>query len=259
MFRKASAAVLVALVIVTVWVLRMPLTLTIGSGPVALLQNGVLNTLGGGDPAGGLVQTVLPVASTAGTALVLIAANATTPTGPTITSITAGFVKLASIRESTNSDYEVWVYLNNPGGITVVNFLTVLTGQWYTHLSEWSNVAFASASEATGTATATSGTSLTPATVTVASGGDLALTGWIQKMGAGTTVFTSPAGFTRLVDNGSTSGLNHIDVEYQINPAPGGLTPVLTSTGTTNPTAAGLTLLLKAAHPAVDETAYLGY
>jgi len=236
----------------------VPLTLSIGSGAIALVQNGVEGSTGtpvGGGPVG----TSLPLPSTAGTALVLIAANATTPTGPTVTSMPAGFVLLASIRETTNSDYEVWVYLNNPGGISAVTFQTVLTGQWYTHLSEWSNVAFASAVEATGTATAIAGTTLSPASATVVSPGDLAISGWIQKMTSGTCTFTTPTGWTRLTDNGSVSGLNHLDVEYQINPPAGGLVPILTSTATTNATAAGLTLVLKKAHDVVDQTAYLAY
>src|SRR6185295_7775759 len=233
----------------------VPLTLSIGSGAIALVQNGVMGSTGtpvGGGPVG----TSLPVASTAGNALVLIAANATTPTGPTVTSMPTGFVLLASIRESTNSDYEVWVWLNNPGGIQGVTFQTVLTGQWYTHLSEWSNVASASAAESTGTATATSGTTLTPPT-TVVGLGNLALTGWIQKMASGTCTFTSPGGFTRLIDNGSTSGLNHLDIEYKLSPNPGALVPIPTSDATTNATAAGLTLILKRAPQATDMSAFI--
>src|SRR6185437_1730924 len=131
MARKVSVPLvsLLALLLITCNGGKVPLTLTIGSGAIALVQNGVMGSTGtpvGGGPVG----TSLPVASTAGNALVLIAANATTPTGPTVTSMPTGFVLLASIRESTNSDYEVWVYLNNPGGIQGVTFQTVLTGQW---------------------------------------------------------------------------------------------------------------------------------
>lgn len=261
MFRRVGALLVsVAVLAFALWwgFGRMTTTVTIGSGPIVLVQNGAMQTNYGTPVGGGPVGVTLPLASQAGTALVAIVSNASLATGATVTSFPAGWVKLASAVETTNSDIEVWVYLNNPGGINAVTFQTVLSASWQTHLSEWSNVVSASATETSGTANAVGGTTLTPTTTgSVISAGDLALSAWIQKIASGTCSFTSPIGWIGLSDNGSVSGLNHMDVEYRIGPPVGILSPLLTSSATTNPTAAGLTLVLKAAPPATDQTAYL--
>ena len=236
---------------------KMPLTCQIGSGAVALVQNPSISLAS----AGFQVSVTLTTPSTAGNALMLVV-GFQLHAGVGVTGLPAGWVRLGQVTQSTFAAMEVWVYLNNPGGIQVVTFSVGVLGVDYPvgHLSEWSNVASAAALEASGTATATSGTTLVPTTSgNVLSVGDLALAGWFQNHSAGVATFTTPAAWTKLADNGTLSRVYHLDLEYQINPATGAtLGPTLTSTATTN-TAAGLIVVLKAAPPVTNQTAFLKY
>lgn len=242
----------------------MALTLSIGNGPIALVQVGTvietdLFTTGS-------FNLILPVASTAGTTLIAIAASSTPSAGMVVNSFPAGWIKLAAAAETTNSRLEVWAYLNNPGGISsVAASASAVPGPgaiWWTNLSEWSNVLSLSALEASGTATATSGTTLAPTTTgNVLTSGDVAISAWIQRLaGSSTVTFTTPASWTRLVDNGSSSFAQHLDAEYLLNPTTGAtLGPTLTSTGTTSSSASGAIVVLKAAPPMADQSAYIEY
>jgi hypothetical protein len=242
------------------------LSLNIGSGPIALLQNGpYVNTgTGGAGPSVGVLTLNAP--STAGTALIAIVAAA--PGGgasPSVTSFPVGWGRLQTVTQSNIALLEIWAYPNNPGGISTVNFIgtSTLALAWRCHMSEWANVAAVGYLETSGTATATAGTTLAPTTSgNVVTAGDLAISAWIQQIAVGGVVtFTTPGGFTRLIDSGAEAGnpIAHIDAEYEINPGTGApLGPTLTSTGTTS-SAAGAIVVLKAAPPVADQSAYLDY
>jgi hypothetical protein len=88
----------------------------------------------------------------------------------------------------------------------------------------------------------------------------VAIAGWHQKiLASGTVTFTSPTGWTRLVDSGAITDFNHSDLEYLINPGLPFTPPTLTSSGTTNPLSIGGLVVLKAAHPIEDMTAFIRY
>lgn len=258
-FRKvASVAVILAvlLALLAFGVSRMALTLNIGSGAIALVQNGPADD---GGTTAGTVTTTLPANSTAGTALVVITVNADTPVKD-ITAVPPGWVQLIS-KSATQLKMEIWIYLNNPGGIRAVKFTTnSSTFNNLGHISEWSNVVSASPLEASGSTSSVGGTTLAPTTTgNVVSTGDLAISAWSQWLAApGAVTYTTPGGWTRLRDNGVDVIFAHTDIEYQINPTTGApLGPTLTSTGTTNPSAAGAIIVLKKAPPVVNQTAYL--
>lgn len=238
----------------------MALTVSVGSTPIVLVQNATLAVTPGGASVNAVTPT-LAVTSTPGTALLaLVAGNL-----PAIVyTASAGFVKLLTANDG-NRFMDVWIYLNNPGGILTANFSAsgTNTGPWFAHLSEWSGVAYASAVDASGTLTATVGTTLAPTTTgNVNNAGDVAISAWRQTIAApGAVTFTTPAGWTRLVDDGSDATLSaHLDAEYQLSPSVGvPIGPTLTSNTATNTLAAGAIIVLKAAHPVVDQTAYLQY
>jgi len=242
----------------------VPLTLTIGSGPIALVQNGsVVETVLSADGfASGSIAATLPVASTAGTTLILIMssnvqANLASPAGFT------GITNLAGTAIGVTTIFKIAVYPNNPGGIigvTVQATGPVGTGTYWAHLSEWSGVASASVLDTSGTATAVAGTTLTPSTAAaVVNPGELAVVGWTQKIATNTATFTSPSGWTRLADSGALSRDTHLDAEYLIGPNSGPpLAPVLTSNRTTTD-AGGVIVLLKRAPQAVDMSAFIAY
>jgi len=234
--------------------LALALTLTIGSGAIALAQVGAITTVAG-------TQQVTPTISAASTAGTLLLAGLTSSNSP-ITAAPSGWTLLSSVAQSTNSRLEIWHYPNNPGGILAVPFTQSGAKDSAAVLSEWRNVAFVSVLETSGTATATAGTTLTlTASAATVNSGDLALAGWGQVIGApGAVTFTTPNGWTRLIDNGSNASLTgHTDYEYLIAPPTGNLlTPTLTSTGTTT-SASGVVLLLRAAAPAIDISAFVAY
>lgn len=230
----------------------MPLTVKIGSGPIALVQSGtVVNNQGGAPPV------ALPVASTAGTCLVFFIG---TTSNSSVTSMPAGWVRQTGLLPiGQPPDFEVWAYFNNPGSILTVTAVVANTARWSGTISEWANV---SSLEVSGTATATSGTSLVLSTSSpVVSIGDVAIAGWLQQLAvAGAVTFTTPGGFTRLADNGSDVTLgSHLDAEYQLNSPVGSLSVTLTSSGTTSAAATGAVIVLKAAPAVLDETAYLQF
>jgi len=245
-----------------VGVRSMALTLTIGSGPIALVQKmATVTVTDWGAGYMGPITLTLPAPSTAGTALLIVLSNSYSSGALTVT-MPAGWVKLISQVEGTTSNIEVWADLYNPGGIQVVNIPVAGIGiaTWLTHLSEWANVASAAPLDASGSTSATSGTTLAPTTSgNVITAGDVALTAWMQRA-AGAVTFTTPGGFTRLIDNGSDGTHTvHLDIEYRLNPATGApLGPTLTSTGTTTSAVGAITVLKKAPDP-VDLTAFLAY
>src|ERR1700730_6180275 len=225
----------------------MALGLTTGGGTVSLVQKSAA--------IGYFSSASLPAPSTSGNCLIAIAAVGH---GSGL-GVNAPWVSLALVIGGDNS-LQIMAYPNNPGGIQV--FMPAYAPS-YVHLSEWANVSTIGTLDATsGTATATSGTTLAPTTGTnLATTGDLAISAWIQeKAGAAAVTFTTPGGFTRLIDNGADATLDtHIDVEYKINPATGAtLGPTLTSTATTT-NAAGAIIVLKPTAPAVTQTSFLKY
>src|ERR1044071_4375314 len=198
----------------------MALTLTIGSGNIALVQNGAVNeTLIG-------VSTPIPAgitsASTAGNLLLLAIGTGNPGAVPSITNMPTGWFKLTSALAASATDWEFWVYPNNPGGIQNIIPTAncgVAGARWYTHMSEWSGVLSASYLDASGTATATAGTTLVVTTTTALVGTkSLVIAGWMQQIAGSTTnTFTSPAGFTRLIDTSSLTRFQHLDIEYMTN------------------------------------------
>jgi hypothetical protein len=232
--------------------------LLVGSGPITLVQNGAITeTIASlATPIG----FVLPAASQPGTTLVAVAGTGF-GANTTIASFPQGWTQIVSITKLAIGHYEVWIYPNQPGGILGVSASGTSNasgGRWYTHLSEWSGVIAAGTLEAFATDTTVAGTTIQPSIATVVNPGDLAIAGWLQPLGSTTTVtFTTPAGFTRLADDGAVSRSEHLDLEYLIGPvAAHPLQPILTS-NTASIDAAGALVLLKAATPAVDMTPYL--
>lgn len=239
-----------------------PLTVTIGSGPIALVQTGAVQEtiISTSSPLPG----VLPVASTAGNLLLLFIGAGNPGAVPSISGVPAGFTKLAGVITAANTSWEVWGYPNNPGGIAGLQVTAncgAVGARWWTYMSEWSGVAFASILEASGTTTAAAGTTLAPtATTAVLSVGDLVISSWMQQALASAAItFTSPSGYTRLIDTQALVRFQHLDIEYATSPSVGSIVgPTLTSSVTTD-SAAGLVVVLRAAHPVVDQTAYLKY
>jgi len=263
MFRRIAAIVLVVILAAIAWTWRMaPLTVSIGSGPIALVQSGaVVRSFAVGE-ASSAIQATLPVASTAGTTLIAIWGN---PNGgtPTVSASPAGWTRLVAVPQSTTTDFEIWAYYNNPGGISLATFTGAgLVGfnSWRGAMSEWANVASVTTLETSGTATATSGFTLTPTTTgNVVSTGDLAISAWIQACAGGTVTDTSPAGWTRLIDNSTEATSSHMAAEYLPSPPVGStLGPTLTSS-VASTSAAGATIVLRAVSPTTDMTAYLKY
>lgn len=234
--------------------------LTIGSGPITLVQAGTMQETVVNN-ASGPVSATLPVATTAGSTLIFIAANATIGGSATVTSAPVGWTKLISATETTNSDIEAWAFYSNPGGILSVTFQIAFIGgssAWAAELSEWSGIVSTSAVEASGSATATSGTTLTPQTSGPSlTSTDAAISAWIQRVSGSTVNFTSPSGYTRLADDGSSNLTKHLDIEYRLNVPLGIQSPTLTSDTATLTTAVGFTIALKAAPPKTDQTAYI--
>jgi hypothetical protein len=173
-------------------------------------------------------------------------------------------VQLASTSDGLGNIVQVWVYLNNPGGISVATITAIHPNGTRAEvvLSEWANVKSSVALDTSGTAAATSGTTLAPTTTgNVAATREVAISGWKQMASsAGTVTFTTPGGWTRLADNGSDATNNfHMDIEYQLNPATGApLGPTLTSSQTSLD-ARGAIVVLNPAPPAQDFTTFLAY
>jgi hypothetical protein len=263
MLRRALAsfaAILALSLLVWLWRAPVPLTLTIGSGSPSLVQASavVLPT----QPGSGTFPYALTLAapSVAGD---LILGVFYTVGSPVVVTAPAGWSKLASATQGANDVVEVWAYPNNPGAIQVATFTVNATAAGEIgFLSEWKNVVSASIVDASGTATATSGTTLALSTTTAVTGSnELAVAVWVQQISVAAAVtFTSPSGWTRLIDNGSASvAAVHVDSEYLVGPAQAAtLTAVMSSDHTTT-SAAGIILALKAGNPAVDMTAYIRY
>jgi len=239
---------------------KMPLTLSIGSGPITLVQNSTITTrpITTANPV-----VTLPVASTAGDLLVVVLAQGANQT-TSITSGPAGFLRAASVQQlgGDNTSLEIWYYPNNPGGILAATFVgDPSLYVWSSQISEWSGVGAVSPLETSGTATATGGTTLTPTTSAVlTSTPKLVIAAWMQRLGGNAAVtFSRPPGYTLLKDEGSVSQISHLDIEYSTTPAAGLVAaPVLTSTGSTFG-ASGAVVVFKAGTPATDMTAFLAY
>lgn len=267
MFRRLAAIALIfltAILAVTLWASMAPLALNIGSVAIAKVQSGtVVQTFQLPPGSVGPVAGTLPLASTAGTTLVAVISGATfAGIGATFP---LGWVRLAT--NPTTDWIEAWIYQNNPGGIQSIAVKVVshptFTLTYYLTISEWSNVGrVVSALDTSGIASASVGTTLAlTTTANVQAAGEVAISAWQQSASVtGAAVFTSPAGWTRLVDNGSdATNNNHVDAEYILGPASGApLSLTLTSNRTTI-AAAGLVIVLKLATPVVNQTAFIRY
>lgn len=231
----------------------MALGLTTGGGTISLLQSSTLSQLGGQT-----TNLTLPLPSTWNSALVVVIGN---KAGLAVTSAPTGWVREATIDQGGVAHIELWAYVGNPGGITVVEFTTP-AGVYWGQISEWSNVQQVATGviDSSGTATATSGTTLTVTTSgNLGTSGDLAIAAWVQTSVSSLATFTSPGGWTRLCDNGVNSQDNHLDAEYLINPGTGAtLSAVLTSNLTTI-SAAGFIVCLKPIPPAATQTNYVKF
>lgn len=232
----------------------MALVLSIGGGAISLVQNGT-----GARSVTTTPSASLPVASTWGTTLIALLGNTTGVSASTASvdpTVTVGWRRLGVVDETTNAHIEVWVYENNIGGITTATFASA-SATWTTHISEWNNAKFSITSQ--GQATSTSGTTLALSlTFAVAETNDLAIAVWMQLHAANTATYTTPGGWTRLISDGATSLADHIDAEYQLNPALTTLAVTLTSNRTTT-SAAGLEFVLTHPSAAVDQTAFIEY
>lgn len=284
MLRKFSlvVAILFALGLLAAYVAGgsrvAPLTVSVGSGPIALVQEAASVTVQTVAPTGSL-GLILPVASTAGKTLIVTLGSGTVPTS---TSMPTGWKSLGASFETTNAFFEVWIYPNNPGGIQSVSIAITQAANvvWHGHISEWSGFQSDWSNStnpllpkypldaAQGTITSTSGATLTgstgsnaePLNQKVEFSGDLVITGWMQSTAAPSTpTFTSPSGFTRLIDNGSTSLSQHMDVEYQVGPAVGNPVVVTLTSTSSSSSAAGSIWVFKAGAPALDVTSSLGH
>lgn len=231
----------------------MALTLTTGgAAAVAQVQSAALTT-----GASSVIGVTLPLPSTAGTLLVALLSNVF---GTTITAAPTGWTLLKSQDQGGVAHIEVWIYPNNPGGLSTFNFTQSVTQSWESHISEWSGVHLAGTLDVAATgATATSGTTLALTTGgNVPTTGDIAIAAWIQKVITGVVTFTTPAGFTRLCAN-PASQIEHMNAEYKVNPATGApLAPTMTS-NTTTISAAGVLVVLKPIPAAVDQSTKLKY
>jgi len=277
MFRRFVAIILIALAFtalaVYAWATMTATTVSIGSGAVAFVQKNDPPQIGYPLFVGGAPITLkLPVASTAGTCLIAVITYGSGASANQTYTLPAGWTKQAQAQITSVpniADYEIWTYANNPGGIQTVQIAHVgsipSAPSWLATISEWTNVASIGTLETSGMATASAGTSLTLTTTgSVVTAGDLVLVGWIQLHAFNSIAYTPPPGFTSLVsggDNGAATdaAFQHMEVEYQIGPLTGApLTPIVTSNRTTQ-YAAGAIIVLKAAPPILDQTAYLKY
>lgn len=227
--------------------------LTVGSGQATLVQSGPF-VVGVANP----IVPTLPVASRKGTALLVHFVSLTQP----ITVAPSGFVRLATVSQASNLHMEAWLYPNNPGGILASSFTTASMdiGGFQVVMTEWAGVISSSALETSGTATATSGTTLAPAvSAAIVNSGDLIISAWCQLLAVnGTVTFTTPPGFTRATDNGSFNAGGHTDLEYQIGPIIGSIpSPTLTSSTATTTSAVGIIVALRGGTPVTDQTAYI--
>jgi hypothetical protein len=254
----------------------MALTLTIGSGPIELVQTSAVVTTRNNTTnfsVSGPVFGTLPSPSLAGSALLTIVSSLCNDGagGPQHLAFPPGWVKLAGKQHPTTvTNIEAWLYPNNPGGIQLIALaLTSVpnaTGDFEVVMSEWANVVYSAAAldalDTTGGASATSGTTLTPTTTgPVATATGVGVSAWRQHIAPlAAAVFTTPGGWTRLADNGADATYNgHLDIEYRLTPAQGAqLGPVLTSNQTSTD-AVGVIIVLKKAHDPVDMTPYLAY
>lgn len=241
----------------------MTLALTIGHGPVALVQNGPIVAA-----TGFFFNATLPLASTPGNLLILIVADATS--GPATPS-PAGSAVWSQDGDSytiqgTRTFISLWSHTDTVGGITSVQGYhnSTASATYYAHLSEWTSVNATSVlTDWGGDATATAGTTLSvnSSSKPLRYSGDLAIAAWIQYTGASNTAtFTTPAGWTRLADNGSTTATEHLDIEYQIGPPVGLVNSVVLTSNQTTSSAAGFVIDYTAVTNAQnDMTAYLAY
>ncbi len=268
MLRRFLAVLLIALALATAgvyaWAVMAPLTLSIGSGPMAFVTGGGFNNQFTGSTSQSFALTQ---ASAAGTCLTLTLGSGSGST-PRIVSLPPGWQLLIQSIQGTQSDLEVWIYPNNPGGIQTVQFITSsASSAWYVYYEEDANVRAiaASALDVSGTATATAGTTLALSTTgPVSATGEFATAVWLQHLAAPAAVtFTTPTGWIRNLAD-SNAGNDHIDSEslttgFTATPAAGSpLNVTLTSTGT-SASAAGVIYVLKGNTPATDQTAYIAY
>ena len=109
---------------------------------------------------------------------------------------------------------EIWVYANNPGGITSASFTTSGNTYMMGQLSEWQNV---SALDPTGSVGAAAGTSLVvPASAATIAADELAVTSYCEHESSGAVTFTANAPFTNLGNNGPTNTFDHYTADYAL-------------------------------------------
>ena len=151
------------------------------------------------------VTPTLPVASTAGTLLVVVIRSAATPNR---FAAPAGWVTAAFANQASAGRSEIWYYPNNPGGISTVTFtINPANIDSVAQMTEWRNVLAAAPLDRTGTFTTAanvlSATVSTGAANTVAN--DLVITsdGFMPQAGQ---VFAPGLGWGPLL-NDTTNGL----------------------------------------------------
>jgi hypothetical protein len=266
----------------------LALTLTIGSGPIALVQNGAIQETVFSTAGSNPIPATLPVASTAGNCLVAFFATGAANAVPVNLTMPTGWLDIGPAMDTTfNAFIDVQIYPNNPGGIlSILPSLGVgaAGARWWSHMSEWSGVTSDTSQDVNGRPNAVdntdagvpigqravdsevAGTTTAPSDLPgqhlliFQSSGDLFLAAWVQQIGASAAVtFTSPPGFTRLADNSSLARTSHLSIDYQLNPRAGvPHNPRLTS-NTTTVSSAALWFALKRGTPTTDVTPFLAY
>jgi collagen type I alpha len=167
----------------------------------AFRPNGAIAQVQAGTYVAGTTGTTLtvtlPAASTAGTMLVVQAANALSSaasfTAP------AGWSRAVTLSQSGNGTLETWYYPNNPGGITSATFTVGTSTEVFGCMTEWSGVATVSPLDQTGTkltATSVSSDTVTTSGAT-AVGGELGLTEFTETGAA--TAYTAGAGWSHVI------------------------------------------------------------
>jgi hypothetical protein len=239
------------------------LSLKIGNpNAIAKIQSGAVTT--SQFSGSGSIAASISAVSTQSTCLIAIIGGASGSGSPVASGFPFGWSKISGVG-TTGADYEAWIYPNNPGGISSVTCQVTespsVAATWCAHLSEWSNVAYATPLEANGTASSSSGTTLAVATSgNVLTTGDVAIAGWMQFHIALATTFTTPGGFTRLADNSGAGGVvGSLDIEYVLNPATGAPIGCTLTSNQTTVNSAGSIFALKHSAAQTDQTNYLKY
>lgn len=144
--------------------------------------------------AGTDVSSISPTLSTASASGDLLVALIETSANTTVTA-PSGWSKAKSVYKSGAGSSQIWYEANNPGGVSSATFSLSPSDSVVAQLSEWSGIELVSPLDGSGSATATSGASLT-VSATAADPNELAITNFAT--GTATT-FTPPSGWINLL------------------------------------------------------------